>query len=220
MLPVMTKPQAQPSMKVPPKRKGNGHALMGNLFQPAALNESPSEKEGKLDAGSGGAANPGPSMKVPPKRKGNRPRVSQPDRWRLSLNESPSEKEGKSEHCFDLEHHLTLNESPSEKEGKSIANPWPPFSCAPSMKVPPKRKGNHEVVSCSVSKSASLNESPSEKEGKFHGAREVRNALVGPSMKVPPKRKGNVTTKEAQKAALGALNESPSEKEGKLRRKI
>ena len=37
----------------------------------------------------------------------------------------------------------TLNESPSEKEGKSrrsdLREPWCP---PPSMKVPPKRKGN------------------------------------------------------------------------------
>ena len=177
-------------MKVPPKRKGNGHALMGNLFQPAALNESPSEKEGKLDAGSGGAANPGPSMKVPPKRKGNRPRVSQPDRWRLSLNESPSEKEGKSEHCFDLEHHLTLNESPSEKEGKCRAFLLPFSSFRPSMKVPPKRKGNANVIRAIEDRAPALNESPSEKEGKSIGKWGIGAILI-------------------------ALNESPSEKEGK-----
>ena len=47
------------------------------------------------------------------------PRVSQPDRWRLSLNESPSEKEGKSTLFICVQ--LCYN---------------------PSMKVPPKRKGN------------------------------------------------------------------------------
>ena len=36
----------KPSMKVPPKRKGNATAL-GTANLPAALNESPSEKEGK-----------------------------------------------------------------------------------------------------------------------------------------------------------------------------
>ena len=82
-------------------------------------------------------------MKVPPKRKGNfgRCRVQAPDR--RSLNESPSEKEGKSiEQLEEAVEILPLNESPSEKEGKwrfEIAGfPTP----GPSMKVPPKRKGN------------------------------------------------------------------------------
>ena len=63
---------------------------------------------------------------------------------RKSLNESPSEKEGKLGYG-PLENQLraALNESPSEKEGKWDASTtvettfWPP-----SMKVPPKRKGN------------------------------------------------------------------------------
>ena len=58
-------------MKVPPKRKGNESRAVW-VFIPRALNESPSEKEGKCD-----------------------------DIHRISddftaLNESPSEKEGKS----------------------------------------------------------------------------------------------------------------------------
>ena len=35
-----------------------------------------------------------------------------------------------------------LNESPSEKEGKYAAAVSLALMCAPSMKVPPKRKGN------------------------------------------------------------------------------
>ena len=60
-----------------------------------------------------------------------------------SLNESPSEKEGKFAIGFEEQHFfLPLNESPSEKEGK-----WARRTCTtparpPSMKVPPKRKGN------------------------------------------------------------------------------
>ena len=61
----------------------------------------------------------------------------------------------------------SLNESPSEKEGKLKV---PALSAAaftePSMKVPPKRKGNGS-------------------------ARRESNHLHNPSMKVPPKRKGN-----------------------------
>ena len=83
-------------------------------------------------------------MKVPPKRKGNSFR--RPDRHTFCpLNESPSEKEGKS-----ILHELTsigeysLNESPSEKEGKFGGQTGLELrSIAPSMKVPPKRKGNH-----------------------------------------------------------------------------
>ena len=62
-----------------------------------------------------------------------------------ALNESPSEKEGKSPPassggCVPCP---TLNESPSEKEGKSgTRNPQNQHR-PPSMKVPPKRKGNY-----------------------------------------------------------------------------
>ena len=68
--PTSTRPALFPSMKVPPKRKGNAtiHRAQGATV---ALNESPSEKEGKfLTAG------------------GYRTCAH-------SLNESPSEKEGK-----------------------------------------------------------------------------------------------------------------------------
>ena len=69
-----------------------------------ALNESPSEKEGKLRNQVCGFLHLGPSMKVPLKRKGNA-------RWRnlselvaLALNESPSEKEGKFRNLVDCSH--------------------------------------------------------------------------------------------------------------------
>ena len=38
--------------------------------------------------------------------------------------------------------YFTLNESPSEKEGKCRAGRLGRGACQPSMKVPPKRKGN------------------------------------------------------------------------------
>ena len=60
----------------------------------------------------------------------------------------------------------TLNESPSEKEGKFPRSVWVAWSWSPSMKVPPKRKGNTLAA------------------GTDYGADR-------PSMKVPPKRKGN-----------------------------
>ena len=62
----------------------------------ASLNESPSEKEGKL----------------------LRRALRRFPRFR-SLNESPSEKEGKfGENIVHTAHLFALNESPSEKEGK------------------------------------------------------------------------------------------------------
>ena len=61
-----------PSMKVPPKRKGNPKSFHVGVFLYSALNESPSEKEGKSRTSS--------------------------TLWLTSktLNERPSEKEGKS----------------------------------------------------------------------------------------------------------------------------
>ena len=85
-----------PSMKVPPKRKGNAGAASGCPDAVASLNESPSEKEGK---------SPENVLKVLEANE--------------TLNESPSEKEGKSEPSTPApEVTETLNESPSEKEGK------------------------------------------------------------------------------------------------------
>ena len=60
-----------PSMKVPPKRKGNFVRPGSEVFSVVALNESPSEKEGKCPNHLGNHDIRGPSMKVPPKRKGN-----------------------------------------------------------------------------------------------------------------------------------------------------
>ena len=86
-----------------------------------------------------------------------------------------------------------LNESPSEKEGKCLPKPKNNLAViAPSMKVPPKRKGNH----------------------RRRASRRPRSP--GPSMKVPPKRKGNRGNPQPHGNNANALNESPSEKEGKL----
>ena len=70
-LPAATVALSRPSMKVPPKRKGNRYSRPTSLGQYRPLNESPSEKEGKSGA-DGGATG----------------------RFH-ALNESPSEKEGK-----------------------------------------------------------------------------------------------------------------------------
>ena len=84
-------------------------------------------------------------MKVPPKRKGNHYHylLQNADK---TLNESPSEKEGKS--VLDDGKVIlseSLNESPSEKEGKYSAVAFMRSLMGPSMKVPPKRKGNRGI---------------------------------------------------------------------------
>ena len=66
------------------------------------------------------------------------------------------------------------------------------FEDAPSMKVPPKRKGNSPSGAPGTEHRRPLNESPSEKEGKYPIQKSIRDALPA-SMKVPPKRKGNYT---------------------------
>ena len=69
--------------------------------------------------------------------------LAKPDSALVTLNESPSEKEGKS--CTKIHEcspRDSLNESPSEKEGKFEYLEVSLSQGAPSMKVPPKRKGN------------------------------------------------------------------------------
>ena len=85
---------------------------------------------------------------------------------------------------------MPLNESPSEKEGKSPTGVMLLATIFPSMKVPPKRKGNVGQQKEYNGSRGPLNESPSEKEGKYR----CRVRGCGKST---------------------ALNESPSEKEGK-----
>ena len=96
-------------MKVPPKRKGNTPATLHSFLLPGALNESPSEKEGKWVPFLWWFCGSTPSMKVPPKRKGN---------WAFSIG------------CG-AQFAATLNESPSEKEGKSNLDEWPTHPITP-----------------------------------------------------------------------------------------
>ena len=113
-----------PSMKVPPKRKGNWYYSTLAGFEYETLNESPSEKEGKCSFLLRVAGGRPPSMKVPPKRKGN-----------TMICHRGGDKRA------------TLNESPSEKEGKSTHTPTTTTTKSPSMKVPPNRKGNQAKTS-------------------------------------------------------------------------
>ena len=106
-------------MKVPPKRTGNANIGSPRVVRASALNESPSEKEGKFCHCLAFYSE------------------------EVALNESPSEKEGKSRtYGLPSRPSPALNESPSEKEGKYSMPTLKRSSVAPSMKVPPKRKGN------------------------------------------------------------------------------
>ena len=69
--------------------------------------------------------------------------------------------------CVRLWTLTSLNESPSEKEGKYSTNRRFSQIGQPSMKVPPKRKGNLQRLTDAHTKFTALNESPSEKEGKY-----------------------------------------------------
>ena len=85
------------------------------------LNESPSEKEGKLpvilnDSSVSTLA----SMKVPPKRKGNSPLLSEFAESIIASMKVPPKRKGNSRVAAVSVMFTGLNESPSEKEGKSI----------------------------------------------------------------------------------------------------
>ena len=100
---------------------------------------------------------------------------------------------------------MALNESPSEKEGKfALSADLSPIGLAPSMKVPPKRKGNLPFTQTLHALDSTLNESPSEKEGKFGATPTNEFRLPGPSMKVPPKRKGNSSKSRVERARRSA----------------
>ena len=138
-------------MKVPPKRKGNQGNFSRESDTFAPLNESPSEKEGKLQRGRGLAQiRHSPSMKVPPKRKGNERTHHQNQTGdEPSMKVPPKRKGNHRSRRGRPSGYPTLNESPSEKEGKFVASKTADvFGGQPSMKVPPKRKGNHEDMVC------------------------------------------------------------------------
>ena len=111
----------------------------------ARLNESPSQKEGKLLKTSElSGASLFASMKVPPKRKGNEtPGACWVWTGAASMKVPPKRKGNISRGYGAQRGNLSLNESPSQKEGKSLTQCRRVDElCAASMKVPPKRKGN------------------------------------------------------------------------------
>ena len=84
---------------------------------------------------------------------------------------------------------------------------------SPSMKVPPKRKGNSIHRTVYRHATSALNESPSEKEGKYHRPRRGAKR-VDPSMKVPPKRKGNPQTATTSPGAKVPSMKVPPKRKG------
>ena len=112
-------------------------------------------------------------------------------------------------------HHGALNESPSEKEGKSVIFHRRNFlRVHPSMKVPPKRKGNIRGAVERVRALMALNESPSEKEGKFR-SRRLHHHRTRPLNESPSEKEGKFRSRRLHHHRTRPLNESPSEKEGK-----
>ena len=110
---------------------------------------------------------------------------------------------------------LTLNESPSEKEGKLAVERTSHESPPPSMKVPPKRKGNDEQ-----NRKRKRGGNPSMKvppKRKGNGDSWRSQSVRKRSMKVPPKMNGNAAFATLPLGLTDSLNESPSEKEGKSR---
>ena len=109
-----------------------------------SLNESPSEKEGKSAvAACLNVSRLGPLNESPSEKEGKSDKMHAYAAAASALNESPSEKEGKlTLQCIKKALPPSLNESPSEKEGKWVSVGYLPYIYSPSMKVPPKRKGN------------------------------------------------------------------------------
>ena len=110
-----------------------------------SLNESPSEKEGKSYGKGLSKRRLRWTLNESPSEKEGKYQCHDGSSFFLSaLNESPSEKEGK---CPFLGGgtggSFSLNERPSEKEGKSGTYGRLRRPLLPSMKVPPKRKGNY-----------------------------------------------------------------------------
>ena len=84
----------------------------------------------------------------------------------------------------------------------------------PSMKVPPKRKGNFVLDVLDGKKVLPLNESPSEKEGKWLSYSSIR-LLLTTLNESPSEKEGKCLKSRGRGRQPHALNESPSEKEGK-----
>ena len=108
------------SMKVPPKRKGNGRVFGGLQLKDSGLNESPSQKEGKFFDSAKHVIKVDASMKVPPKRKGN-------------LHQR---------HQNVLAEHASMKVPPKRKGNSRLDINLQGQEYRASMKVPPKRKGN------------------------------------------------------------------------------
>ena len=109
--------------------------------------------------------------------------------------------------------HSTLNESPSEKEGKYIAAILQSVLLDPSMKVPPKRKGNAARSAARPGSGITSMKVPPKRKGNKKMTRCGAGA-DHPSMKVPPKRKGNATTTKKPKETKPPSMKVPPKRKG------
>ena len=86
----------------------------------------------------------------------------------------------------------------------------------PSMKAPPKRKGNPVFDALTNFVTRTLNESPSEKEGKSSSPRMIMRGVRKPLNESPSEKEGKLSVTVWAVVLRSPLNESPSEKEGKF----
>ena len=145
IMPFLKGPEGTPpSMKVPPKRKGNRVAVeVERNVKPPSM-KVPPKRKGNVQPVAGCNTSHMPSMKVPPKRKGNAENFGfQTALEHPSMKVPPKRKGNPGTDTALSWTSSALNESPSEKEGKSqLMRLIRGFLPGPSMKVPPKRKGN------------------------------------------------------------------------------
>ena len=90
-------------------------------------------------------------------------------------------------------------------------------SLTPSMKAPPKRKGNQNRGDISRLEVRPSMKALPKRKGNWCSRPEPRRCAVA-SMKALPKRKGNRRPEASRRGSRSCLNESPSEKEGKYLR--
>ena len=90
---------------------------------------------------------------------------------------------------------------PPKRKGNAVSEEVTALKAKPSMKVPPKRKGNLGTVSFHVALRPSM-KVPPKRKGNDKAPHEVP-VSNDPSMKVPPKRKGNLHPAGQCAASLG-----------------
>ena len=90
----------------------------------------------------------------------------------------------------------------------------------PSMKVPPKRKGNVMTKSWLKVMSTPSMKVPPKRKGNYRLQALWQMRCTGPSMKVPPKRKGNTLENIGFKGGIGPSMKVPPKRKGNSYPKI